>query len=105
MVRGRVIGGLLALFAAMLPAGPAAADVDRAGGNGAHLPGPAPMRATGPRAPAAVTGVRVTAVDGGLRVSWRPAGDFGSGTFVVLPRGDVRPGVQVCGHHRHRHRL
>jgi hypothetical protein len=52
-------------------------------GNGAVGASPVPVRVAGlPRAPAAVTGVRVSALDGGLRVSWRPAGDFGSGTFA-----------------------
>jgi hypothetical protein len=35
-----------------------------------------------PRPPAAVTGLTVTALDGGLRASWRPAAGFGTGTFI-----------------------
>ena len=35
-----------------------------------------------PRAPAAVSAVRVKPIDRGLRVTWRPAADFGSGHFV-----------------------
>jgi alpha-tubulin suppressor-like RCC1 family protein len=52
-------------------------------GNGGSGTSRVPMPVVGlPRAPAAVTGVRVAALNGGLRVSWRPAGEFGSGRFV-----------------------
>ncbi|GAA3350784.1 hypothetical protein GCM10020358_77990 [Amorphoplanes nipponensis] len=34
-----------------------------------------------PRPPGAATGVRVRALDGGLRVDWRPPADLGSGPF------------------------
>jgi alpha-tubulin suppressor-like RCC1 family protein len=51
-------------------------------GNAASGSSSVPVRVRGlPRAPAAVTGLTVTALDGGLRVSWHPAGDFGTGTF------------------------
>jgi alpha-tubulin suppressor-like RCC1 family protein len=41
-----------------------------------------PVRVEGlPRPPGAATGVRVRALDGGLRVSWRPPADLGSGPF------------------------
>ena len=41
-----------------------------------------PVRVEGlPRPPAAATGVRVRALDGGLQVSWRPPADVGSGPF------------------------
>lgn len=51
-------------------------------GNSASGSSSVPVRVRGlPRAPAAVTGLTVTALDGGLRVSWLPAGDFGTGTF------------------------
>ncbi|MEV6602318.1 hypothetical protein AB0M36_36530 [Actinoplanes sp. NPDC051346] len=44
-----------------------------------------PMRVEGlPRAPGAATGVRVRALDGGLRVSWRPPADLGSGQFEYV---------------------
>ncbi len=36
-----------------------------------------------PRPPAAVTGVRVAALDGGLRVMWTPPAAFGTGAFVA----------------------
>lgn len=42
-----------------------------------------PVRVVGlPRAPAAATGIRVLALDGGLRVSWLPPADLGSGAFL-----------------------
>ncbi|MEU4215031.1 hypothetical protein [Actinoplanes sp. NPDC026623] len=37
-----------------------------------------------PRPPTAATGVRVRALDGGLRVSWRPPADMGSGEFLYF---------------------
>lgn len=41
-----------------------------------------PVRVVGlPRPPAGVTGVRVRALDGGLRVSWQPPAELGSGAF------------------------
>ena len=41
-----------------------------------------PVRVEGlPRPPGTATGVRVRALDGGLRISWRPPADFGSGPF------------------------
>ncbi|MEV4642855.1 hypothetical protein AB0J80_36495 [Actinoplanes sp. NPDC049548] len=44
-----------------------------------------PVRVEGlPRPPAAATGIRVRALDGGLRVSWRPPADLGSGRFEYL---------------------
>ncbi|OJF11032.1 hypothetical protein [Couchioplanes caeruleus] len=44
-----------------------------------------PVRVEGlPRAPAAATGVQVRALDGGLRVSWRPPADLGSGQFEYV---------------------
>ena len=44
--------------------------------------GAVPVRVEGlPRPPGAATGVRVRALDGGLRVSWRPPADSGSGPF------------------------
>ncbi|BCJ52481.1 hypothetical protein Asp14428_39560 [Actinoplanes sp. NBRC 14428] len=44
-----------------------------------------PMRVEGlPRAPASATGVRVRALDGGLRVSWTPPADLGSGQFEYV---------------------
>lgn len=52
-------------------------------GNGASGPSRVPVLVLGlPRAPLPVTGVRVTARDGGLHVTWQPVGDFGSGDFV-----------------------
>ncbi|MFG1607508.1 hypothetical protein [Actinoplanes sp. NPDC049265] len=43
-----------------------------------------PVRVAGlPRSPAAVTGVRAVPIHRGLRVSWRPATDFGSGDFLA----------------------
>jgi hypothetical protein len=51
-------------------------------GNSASGASSVPVRVTGlPRPPAAVTGLTVTALDGGLRASWSPATDFGTGTF------------------------
>jgi alpha-tubulin suppressor-like RCC1 family protein len=51
-------------------------------GDGTRIDSAVPVRVLGlPRSPAAVTGVTVTALDGGLRVSWQPAADFGTGTF------------------------
>lgn len=44
-----------------------------------------PVRVEGlPRPPGAATGIRVRALDGGLRVSWRPPTDLGSGRFEYL---------------------
>ncbi|MET8148322.1 hypothetical protein ACIBSW_27155 [Actinoplanes sp. NPDC049668] len=44
-----------------------------------------PVRVRGlPRPPAAATGVRVRALDGGLRVFWRPPADLGSGEFLYF---------------------
>ncbi|MEV4706043.1 hypothetical protein [Actinoplanes sp. NPDC049316] len=41
-----------------------------------------PARVGGlPRPPGAATGVQVRALDGGLRISWRPPADLGSGPF------------------------
>ncbi|MGA5301152.1 hypothetical protein ACPCHT_14560 [Nucisporomicrobium flavum] len=41
-----------------------------------------PVRVEGlPRPPGAATGVRVRALDGGLRISWQPPADLGSGPF------------------------
>jgi alpha-tubulin suppressor-like RCC1 family protein len=37
-----------------------------------------------PRPPGSVTGVRVRALDGGLRVDWRPPADLGSGEFAYF---------------------
>jgi alpha-tubulin suppressor-like RCC1 family protein len=37
-----------------------------------------------PRPPGAVTGVRVRALDGGLRVRWQPPADLGSGKFAYF---------------------
>jgi alpha-tubulin suppressor-like RCC1 family protein len=53
-------------------------------GNGAGAAATVPVMVRGlPRPPIAVTGVRVTAVDGGLRVSWQPAADLGAGSFLT----------------------
>ena len=42
-----------------------------------------PVQVVGlPRPPAAATGIRVRALDGGLRVSWRPPDELGSGAFM-----------------------
>jgi alpha-tubulin suppressor-like RCC1 family protein len=58
------------------------ADDDGQLGNGGSAAADVPVRVLGlPRPPTAVTGLRVTALDGGLRVSWVPATDFGTGTF------------------------
>ena len=44
-----------------------------------------PVRVKGlPRPPTAATDVRVRALDGGLRVSWRPPADMGSGEFLYF---------------------
>lgn len=52
-------------------------------GNGGSGPSRVPVLVSGlPRAPLAVTGVRAAVRDGGLRVSWQPVTDFGSGTFT-----------------------
>lgn len=52
-------------------------------GAGAVAASRVPVEVLGlPRSPAAVTHVRVVPLDGGLRVSWRPVTDFGSGDFV-----------------------
>lgn len=54
---------------------------DGAGASGASR---VPLRVDGlPRSPTAVTGVRAAPLNGGLRVSWRPATDFGSGDFLA----------------------
>ena len=51
-------------------------------GNGGSGASSVPVRVQGlPRPPTAVTGLTVTAIDGGLRASWSPAADFGTGTF------------------------
>ena len=43
-----------------------------------------PVRVEGlPRPPGAATGVRVRALDGGLRVSWRSPADLGTGPFTL----------------------
>ena len=52
-------------------------------GNGTGGASLVPVRVSGlPRPPAAVTGLTVAPIDGGLRVRWHPARDFGSGRFV-----------------------
>ncbi|MEV7624178.1 hypothetical protein [Actinoplanes sp. NPDC089786] len=59
---------------------------DGAGRLGAGASGASrvPLRVEGlPRSPSAVTGVRAVPLNGGLRVSWRPATDFGSGDFLA----------------------
>ncbi|GGQ67584.1 hypothetical protein [Couchioplanes azureus] len=54
-------------------------------GAGATALSAVPLRVEGlPRAPGAATGVQVRALDGGLRVSWRPPADLGSGRFEYV---------------------
>lgn len=51
-------------------------------GDGRAAASAVPVRVQGlPLPPAAATGVRVRALDGGLRVSWQPPADLGSGKF------------------------
>lgn len=53
-------------------------------GNGSAAASIVPAVVSGvSRPPAAVTGVRATPIDGGLRVTWRPAAAFGTGTFTA----------------------
>jgi hypothetical protein len=68
-------------------------------GNGGGAASTVPVLVRGlPRPPAAVTGVRVTALDGGLRMSWRPATDLGSGSFIayLAVTTDLTAGCQVA---------
>ena len=44
---------------------------------------PVPVRGL-PRPPGTVTGLRVRALDGGLRVAWQPPADLGSGSFTYF---------------------
>jgi alpha-tubulin suppressor-like RCC1 family protein len=60
------------------------ADDDGQLGTGAAGASIVPAAVAGlPRPPAAVTGVRVAPLDGGLRVTWRPPSTFGTGAFVA----------------------
>jgi alpha-tubulin suppressor-like RCC1 family protein len=67
-------------------------------GAGSTAASAVPVQVQGlPRPPGTVTGVRVRALDGGLRVSWRPPADLGSGIFRYLwvTTADYRSGCTL----------
>ncbi|MEU8232757.1 hypothetical protein AB0C12_24515 [Actinoplanes sp. NPDC048967] len=54
-------------------------------GSGGTAASAVPVPVTGlPRPPGTATGIRVRALDGGLRVDWRPPADLGTGKFAYF---------------------